>query len=208
MSLWGQIFAAGYDRFMADTERAGLGAMRAELLSQATGRVLELGAGTGVNLPHYGASVSELTLTEPEQPMARRLERAVRARGVDARIVRTPAEQLPFAADSFDTVVSTLVLCTVSDPERVLAEVARVLVPGGRLLFLEHVRAQDARLARWQDRLHPLWLRCGHGCNCNRPTPALIAASPLKIEHSRQGALPKAPPIVRPLVSGVAVAPA
>jgi ubiquinone/menaquinone biosynthesis C-methylase UbiE len=206
MSLYGRVFAALYDRMLSGTERAGLSERRHELLSQAGGRVLEIGAGTGLNLAHYPDAVEELVLTEPEEPMAKRLEQRVASLGRAATVVRAPAEQLPFPDDSFDTAVCTLVLCTVGDPERTLSEIDRVLKPGGKLLFLEHVRSQDARVARWQDRLHGIWLRCGHGCNCNRPTPALIERSPLEIEMIEQGEMPKSPPIVRPLVSGRAVA--
>jgi ubiquinone/menaquinone biosynthesis C-methylase UbiE len=206
MSLYGRIFAALYDRMLAGTERAGLSARRGELLSHARGRVLEIGAGTGLNLAHYPESVEELVLTEPEEPMARRLDARLASLGRGGEVVRAPAEELPFADDSFDTAVCTLVLCTVSDPERALAEIERVLRPGGRLLFLEHVRSEDPGTARWQDRLHGVWVRCGHGCNCNRPTPALIERSPLEIEAIEHGEMPKSPPIVRPLVSGRAVA--
>jgi len=206
MSLYGRLFAALYDRMLAGTERAGLSERRSELLSQALGRVLEIGAGTGLNLAHYPAAVEELVLAEPEEPMARRLEARLASLGRAAQVVRAPAEALPFEDERFDTVVCTLVLCTVEDPERALAEIDRVLRPGGRLLFLEHVRSEDPRVARWQDRVHGIWLRCGHGCNCNRPTPALIERSPLEIEAIERGELPKSPPIVRPLVSGRAVA--
>ena len=122
-------------------------------------------------------------------------------------MVETGAEHLPFEDDSFDTAVTTLVLCTVEDPERAVSELARVLKPGGRLIFLEHVRSPDPGLAKWQDRLHPLWVRFGHGCHCNRATLETIEASPLRVEHHRRGRIPKAPPIVRPLLTGVAVAP-
>jgi ubiquinone/menaquinone biosynthesis C-methylase UbiE len=206
MSLYGRIFAALYDRMLAGAERAGLSERRSELLSQARGRVLEIGAGTGLNLRHYPAAVEEIVLTEPEEPMFRRLEARLASAGRAGEVVRAPAEELPFADDSFDTAVCTLVLCTVRDPERALAEIDRVLRPGGKLLFLEHVRSEDPRVARWQDRLHGIWLRCGHGCNCNRPTPALIERSPLEVEAIEHGEMPKAPPIVRPLATGRAVA--
>src|SRR5947209_10198633 len=175
MGLWERAFAAGYDRFMAGAERADLGARRAALLADARGRVLELGAGTGANLAHYTPAVTELVLLEPSGPMAARLERKLHDAPVPGLVVRAPAEDLPFEDAFFDTVVATLVLCTVRDPDRVLAEVQRVLAPAGRLLFLEHVRADEARLARWQTRLNPLQKRIACGCHLDRPTPDLIA---------------------------------
>jgi ubiquinone/menaquinone biosynthesis C-methylase UbiE len=204
MSLWGRLFAAGYDRFMAAPEKATLRAHRKSLLDQARGRVLEIGGGTGANIQFYGSGVEELVITEPEEPMARRLERKLADSRLPARIVRTPAEQLPFENASFDQVVSTLVLCTVTDPARSLAEIRRVLRPGGRLLFLEHVRSDDARLARWQDRLHGVQLRVGHGCNCNRPTLANIARAGFALDELEHDTMRKAPPIVRPLIVGIA----
>ena len=191
-----------YDRLMAGTEKAGLSDRRQALLAQAQGRVLEIGAGTGVNIQHYPVAVEEIVFTEPEEPMALRLEAKLAAAGRSGSVVRAPAEQLPFEDGSFDTVVSTLVLCTVSDPVKALAEIERVLRPGGTLLFLEHVRADDPGLARWQDRLAPAWRRFGHGCNPNRPTPDLIRRTGFGSVDLEKGQLPKAPPIVRPLVTG------
>jgi ubiquinone/menaquinone biosynthesis C-methylase UbiE len=207
MSLWGRIFAAGYDTFQASMERNFMGAIRADLLAGASGRVVEIGAGTGVNLAHYPRAIDELVCTEPEEPMARRLRPKAAESGLPVSVVEAPAERLPFDDDSFDTAVTTLVLCTVTNPNAALAEIARVLRPGGKLIFLEHVRAQEPGLAKWQDRLHPLWVRFGHGCHCNRPTFETIEASPLRIETHRRGRIPKAPPIVRPLLTGVATAP-
>jgi ubiquinone/menaquinone biosynthesis C-methylase UbiE len=168
--------------------------------------VLEIGAGTGLNLRHYSDSVEELLLAEPEAPMARRLERRLADSGRQGRVLLAPAERLPLEDDSVDTVVATLVLCTVDDPQRALTEIDRVLRPGGRLLFLEHVRSSDPAVARWQDRLHGIWLRVGHGCHCNRPTPDLIEASPLEVERLERDQLPKAPAITRPLAVGIAIA--
>ena len=202
MSVYGRIFAVLYDRMMAGTESAGLRERRHALLAEASGRVLEIGAGTGLNIQHYPPAVGEVVFTEPEEPMARRLESKLATSGRNGSVVRAPAEQLPFEDDSFDTVVCTLVLCTVRDPVRALSEIERVLRPGGNLLFLEHVRADDPGLARWQDRLAPIWRRVGHGCNCNRPTPDLIRASGFGSVDLEEGMLPKAPPIVRPLVTG------
>ena len=191
MSIYGRIFAAMYDRMLASTERDGLTAHRAALLAQASGDVLEIGGGTGANLRHYGDAVSSLTITEPEQ-------------AAQARLLRAPAEDLPFADDSFDTAVSTLVLCTVDDQPRALRELRRVLRPGGRLLFIEHVRSEDPKLARWQDRMLPLNRRIAHGCHCNRPTLDSIRAAGLDVTEVEHDTLKHAPPFVRPLVVGVA----
>jgi ubiquinone/menaquinone biosynthesis C-methylase UbiE len=204
MSIWGRIFAAGYDHLMAGTEKATLRPHRQALISQASGRVLEIGGGTGANLPFYGGGVETLTLTEPEAPMVRRLQRRLRESSPAAKLLRAPAEDLPFEDDSFDVAVSTLVLCTVDDQPRALRELRRVLKPGGRLLFIEHVRSDEPRLARWQDRLNGVQLRLGHGCNCNRPTVESIRRAGFEITELERDVLRKVPPIVRPLVVGVA----
>jgi len=196
-----------YDRAFAEAEAAGLAARRAVLLSRARGRVLELGAGTGLNLAHYPAGLAQLVLTEPEDPMRRRLRERAAELGLAADVVAAPAERLPFADASFDTVVATLTLCTVPDVGAALREVRRVLAPGGRLLFLEHVRSGDPRIARRQDILRPLWKRVGHGCECNRATLAAIAAAPLGVQEVEHGLIAKAPQIIRPLIAGIAVKP-
>ena len=204
MSLYGRLFAAAYDSIMAGTEKAGLAARRGSLLAGASGRVLEIGGGTGANLPFYGPEVDEVVITEPEEPMARKLEAKLGASARPVRVVRARAEELPFERESFDFAVSTLVLCTVADPERSLGEIRRVLKPGGQLLFLEHVRADDERLARWQDRLHGPWFWFGHGCNCNRPTLETLEQAGFAISSLERARLPKAPPIVRPMILGAA----
>jgi ubiquinone/menaquinone biosynthesis C-methylase UbiE len=205
-ATWGRAFSALYDRLFEASEEAGLRRMRAELLAGAGGRTLELGAGTGANLDLYPDAVAELVLSEPDPHMVRQLRAKLAESGRAASVVEAPAERLPFPDDSFDTVVSTLVLCTVPDPAAALAEAARVLEPGGRLLFVEHVRAEDPGAARWQDRLERPWHFVGDGCHCNRDTLATIAASPLDVVEVERDLLPKAPPIVRPLLRGVATA--
>ncbi|MHB8656691.1 MAG: class I SAM-dependent methyltransferase [Solirubrobacteraceae bacterium] len=208
LNLWGRAFAALYDLAMANTEQAGLADRRRELLAGARGAVLELGAGTGVNLAHYPGGITELVLAEPEEPMARRLRARAGRAAIPLRVLRAPAESLPLPDSSFDAVVCTLVLCTVDDPAAALAECARVLRPGGHLLFLEHVRATEPRLARRQDLLHPLWVRFGHGCHCNRDTVTTIRSAGFELSELRHERVPRAPSIVRPLVIGSALAPA
>jgi ubiquinone/menaquinone biosynthesis C-methylase UbiE len=204
---WGRFFAAMYDRSLKATEESGLREMRRELLAGAGGRVIEIGAGTGVNLGLYPAAVGDLVVVEPDPHMARRLRSKLAGSGRAAEVVEAPAERLPFADDSFDTAVATLVLCTIPDPGAALAEAARVLKPGGHLLFVEHVRAEGPGLARWQDRLEKPWRFLGDGCHCNRDTVAAIAASRFEIDQLERGRMPKAPPIVSPLIRGSATLP-
>lgn len=205
MSLWGRVFAAGYDTFTAGAEKAGLGDRREKLLAQAHGRVLEIGGGTGANLPYYGPEVEELVITEPAEPMARRLEKKLPGYQRPVQVVRAPAEQLPFEDASFDYVVATFVLCTVEDPQRALQEAHRVLKPGGRLLFLEHVRSDDPRVARWQDRLNGLNKRLICGCNCNRSTLATIEQQGFSVADVEHGDAPKSPSFARPMIVGSAL---
>ncbi len=203
MSLQKTLFAATYDRMSRKSEEAGVRALRQGLLSGAVGNVLEIGAGTGINLPHYDGNVASLVITEPEPAMLRRLQRKVREQAPLAKVLRAPAEDLPFEDGTFDTVVSTLVLCGVDDQERALREARRVLRPGGRLLFMEHVRSDDPALARFQDRMN--WLnRLVVNCDCNRPTLTTIEGAGFQVSRLERTTLPKAPKFVRPLIVGAA----
>ena len=203
MSLGKTIFAMTYDRMSRGGEDAGMREIRHGLLTDASGDVLEIGGGTGLNLPHYNGSVESLVVTEPEPAMLRRLQHKVRDQAPLAKVLRAPAEDLPFESDSFDTVVSTLVLCGVDDQARALREARRVLRPGGRLLFIEHVRSDDPQLARFQDRMN--WLnRLVVHCDCNRPTLSSIEAEGFTISRLDRTTLPKAPKFVRPLIVGTA----
>jgi ubiquinone/menaquinone biosynthesis C-methylase UbiE len=210
MSLRNKLFALTYDRQMAGTEKAGLRAMRERLLAGAHGDVLEIGGGTGLNLTCYGPAVGSLTITEPQPPMLRRLERRVRAAGVRehgpvATVLRAPAEDLPFDDQTFDVAVSTLVLCGVDDQPRALRELRRVLRPGGELLFIEHVRAGDPATARRQDRVN--WLnRLVAGCDCNRPTLETLGRAGFTVTEVEHTELPKAPKFIRPAIAGRAKA--
>ena len=207
MTLRTKFFALTYDRQMAKTERAGLRAFRQDLLAGAKGDVLEIGGGTGANLPCYGPAVGSLTMTEPEPPMVRRLERNVLEQAPGTKVLRAPAEDLPFDDGTFDVAVSTLVLCGVDDQPRALRELRRVLRPGGQLLFIEHVRADDPHTARLQDRMN--WLnRLVVCCDCNRPTLGSILEAGFTIAQVEHTALPKAPKFVSPTIIGVATAPA
>jgi ubiquinone/menaquinone biosynthesis C-methylase UbiE len=203
--LWGPLFARGYDRLTKSTEEAGLREKRRGLLTRAQGRTLEIGAGTGVNLELYPQSVTELVLTEPDEHMRRQLERKLAALGRRAEVVDTGGESLPFPDASFDTAVATLVFCTIPDPASALGEITRVLKPDGRLLFLEHVRADDPKTARWQDRLERPWGWFGRGCHPNRDTLATIEVSGLEVATVESDRMPKAPSIVQPLVVGEAM---
>jgi ubiquinone/menaquinone biosynthesis C-methylase UbiE len=205
-ATWGRGFSALYDRSLQATEEAGLRETRRRALAGASGRTLDVGAGTGANLGLYPEAVTELVLAEPDSHMLRRLREKAGTSGPGANIVQAPAEKLPFPDSSFDTAVFTLVLCTVPDPAAALAEAARVLRPGGRVLFVEHVRSGEPGLARWQDRLEKPWRFFGDGCHCNRDTVAAIAGcAPLTVETVEDARLPKAPPIIRPLAVGSAV---
>ncbi len=219
-ATWGRAFARFYDRALKASEENGLREMRSELLAGARGRVIEIGAGTGVNLDLYRPEIEDLTLVEPDLHMAGRLRGRLKVGeggtamglGDDApahphaprRLVEAPAERLPFPDDTFDTAVATLVLCTIPDPVAAIEEIARVLKPGGQLLFIEHVRSDDPGRARWQDRLEKPWRFMADGCHCNRDTEATLAASAFDMETIEYGELPKAMAIVRPLIHGTA----
>ncbi len=201
-AAWARTFARIYGPTLWPGERRGMRALRRTLLANARGRTLEIGAGTGLNLAHYPDGLDELVVAEPDPAMRRRLERKVHEIGRDARVIDAPAEQLPYADGSLDTVVSTLVLCTVDNPDLVLRELTRVLRPDGQLLLIEHVRSESPRLARWQDRCERPWQAFARGCRCNRATSQLLAAHGLSLTELHSTTWKAMPPIVRPLVVG------
>jgi ubiquinone/menaquinone biosynthesis C-methylase UbiE len=204
--LFSWCYAGTYDLFNGPAERAGLREQRHDLLTQATGATIEIGAGTGLNLPHYPPAVTRLALIEPDPHMSRRLRRRAARSGRDAEIGSATADRLPFPDASFDTAVVTFTLCSIPDVQVALREITRVLAPGGRLLFLEHVRSADPHIAAKQDKApfpYPLI-----GCHPNRDTLREIKASPLAVESVRAGELPKTPEIERPMIMGTARRPA
>ena len=203
-ATWGRVFARVYDTAFVLAERRGLRDARKGLVSQAKGRVVEVGAGTGLNLEHYSGEISELVLTEPDAHMAAKLRQRAKALSLDTSVLEAPAERLPLDDASADTVVSTLVLCTVKDLSQALAEIARVLRPSGTFLFAEHVRSASPRAARWQDRLNTPWSWYACGCQCNRDTVSAIEAAPFQISDIRHDRLRWISPLLRPLVVGAA----
>jgi SAM-dependent methyltransferase len=177
---------------------------RRRLLAGLAGRVLEVGAGNGLNFPHYPATASEVLAIEPEPYLRRLALAAARQTPVPIQVVDGTAEALPADDGAVDAVVASLVLCTVPNLDQALAEVRRVLCPGGRLRFYDHVRAEDQRLARWQDRLERPWGWLVGGCHPNRDTVAAITAAGLQVVQLDRFDLMAMPPLARPHVLGLA----
>jgi ubiquinone/menaquinone biosynthesis C-methylase UbiE len=206
-----RLFAFYYPRVCALAENAGQRETRRELVSEATGRTLELGAGSGVNLPHYTERVTELVISEPSPHMLNHLRTAIEEDPPDTgswKLVQTGAEELPFEDESFDTVVATFILCTVPDPARALREMFRVLAPGGRYLFFEHVHAGDGTvLGRFQDLVEVPHRYLAAGCHPNRRTAQLLESSPMEVQRLEHGAQPRSIPTVRPTIIGTAIRP-
>jgi SAM-dependent methyltransferase len=203
-----RLFALYYPVVCGISERAGQRETRRELIGQASGRTLEIGAGSGLNLPHYTTAVTELVVTEPSPHMQAHLRRRLDTDPPPVgewHLSQCGAEELPFDDASFDTVTATFVHCTIPDPRRALAEIARVLRPAGRYLFLEHVHAGDGSLlGRAQDLVEVPHRYVAAGCYPNRRTEELLAASSLTVEHLEHGAQPRAFPTVRPTILGSA----
>jgi SAM-dependent methyltransferase len=205
-SLLQRLAAAGYDWLFDHVDPCGGADHRRRLVEQATGEVLEIGAGTGRNLPLYRTATRVVAL-EPGPGMRARARRAARAARVAVEVVDGRAEDLRFPDATFDTVVASLVLCTVPDLAQTLAEARRVLRPGGALRFYQHVRADDPRLARWQDRLERPWGWLAGGCHPNRDIVAAIAVAGFRMLELDRFDFQIMPPLVRPHVLGVAERP-
>ena len=179
-----------------------MGERRSRLLIGARGAVLEIGGGTGANLPHY-RGVERVIVSEPDPFMRKRLHPKLQDARFPVELSAAGAQALPFPDASFDTVVSTLVLCTVPDQGAALDEIRRVLRPGGRLLFIEHVRSAGSA-ARWQDRLEPLWRRLLGGCHPNRETVAAIGEAGFEIDVFESFYPPETLSALMPYVQGSA----
>lgn len=198
-----RIFAASYDFMLRSIERRSLARRRLQLLEGLGGRVLDVGAGTGANLPYF-AKADHVTLAEPDGAMRAKMAAKLDAAAVPVELSDAAAEQMPFPDASFDAVVCTLVLCTVDDPDRALAEIRRVLAPGGTLVLLEHVLAPDG-LARWQRRVQPVWHKLAAGCHLDRDTAANVERAGFtltSLEHIRE--LPRWV-LISPMIQATAV---
>ncbi len=201
------LFAGVYDWVLAPSEAAGLAARRRDLLATATGAVLEVGAGTGLNLPHYPESATRLVLSDPDRFMRRKLATRARRLGRDVEIVDADAERLPFLENTFDEVVATLVLCSVAARATSLHEIRRVLRPRGRLRFLEHVAASRHGPSRLQHLVGPVHRTVAGGCRLDLALLDLLHAGGFAVEACEEWELPRTVPWMRPAVVGLARAP-
>lgn len=203
-----KLMAAIYDRFLAPSEAHGVAQWRGELLAEASGHVLEVGAGTGLNLAHYPTHIEALTLNEPDPDMQRKLKTKLKQQPppFEVSINDASIEALPMPDESVDTIVCTLVLCSVPDPERALKELYRVLKPQGKLLYLEHIAAQDdpSRL-RMQRLIEPGWKLVAGNCHLTRHTEDTLRRSGFTIEACTHESMRKAMPFLRPTIRGVAI---
>jgi ubiquinone/menaquinone biosynthesis C-methylase UbiE len=192
-----------YDFVARKAEQQGFGERRERLVGDLEGEVLEVGAGTGLNLPYYRAA-SRVVVVEPDRRYGRRLRDRAQNASVPVEVVDGKAEALPFPDASFDHAVTSLSLCSVTDLDGSLGELRRVLRPGGSLRFLEHVRG-EGRLGRWQDRFTPLERRLFDGCHLNRDTEAAIGRAGFRVEEIERFTMPPGHPLVKPAVQGAAV---
>jgi len=196
-----------YDRVMSTAEQACLSGWRRELLGQAHGEVLEVGAGTGASIESYPDSVSSLVLSEPDPHMRKQLsERVKRCQGREnSRVCAGTAEQIEAEDESFDCVVTSLVCCSIADLDAGLQEIRRVLRHGGNFIFMEHVAAaRGTSRRRWQNRINPLWRKMMGNCHLNRETEQAILAAGFEITRIERESMRKVVPIVRPSIRGIA----
>jgi ubiquinone/menaquinone biosynthesis C-methylase UbiE len=176
-------FARMYQRISAESERRGTAEHRDRALAGLTGRVVEVGAGNGMNFRHYPATVTDVVAVEPENNLRALAERAASSAPMPVTVVAGHGDALPFDDETFDAAVVSLVLCSVPEPGHFLAEVRRVLKPGGELRFFEHVRSDSPVLGVFQDAITPLWSAIGGGCHLNRDSRAAIGAAGFEIDE-------------------------
>ena len=206
MSVHHPVFARFYSFISPRVEKL-VARHREELLAGLGGRVIEVGAGNGLNFARYPAGVAEVVAVEPEPYLRPRAEEAAARAAVKITVVEGEADALPGADGEFDAAVASLVLCSVPDQATALAEIRRVVKPGGELRVFEHVAADEPRLRRWQDRFTGLWRRANGGCTLNRDTAAAIAAAGFDTSSLRRDTIPRGG-LTRPIVVGIARRPA
>lgn len=180
----GAAFARWYDFFMYPLEKRKFKNIRSELLQKAAGSVLEIGSGTGINFPYYNHAKT-VTAIEPSLEMIERSNKRKKISKSPIEVIQGSAEQLPFPDNSFDTVIATLVLCTVPNSPKALQEMKRVCKPDGKILFFEHVKMDNPFLANLQEGLTPLWKKICDGCCLNRETVQIIKRAGLEIAEEK-----------------------
>ena len=208
MSIRSYFMAKFYDASMKKMEEACLSTWRSDLLSEVHGDVLEVGSGTGVNLPYYPKPINSLVLTEPDPHMLSLLRSHINEEGYEnkVRVEGFAADALEFPDNSFDTVVSTLVLCSVNSPETALGEIKRVLRPGGKLYFIEHVIANETPyLIKWQKIFQPFWVAMCGNCHLTRDTEMHITHAGFEFHNIERLKSSGGPPIVSPTIKGIAI---
>lgn len=206
MSFFSWLMAQVYDRSMQDAETKCLQNWRGELLRNLSGTVLEIGGGTGLNLDFYPGTVKELIIIEPDANMRKKLQEKTAAKKEHIKMLNCGAESIPVPDASCDAVVSTLVLCSVANQSKVLAEIYRVLRPEGKFIFIEHIAANNnpKRLV-WQKRLEPIWKIIASGCHLTRQTETAITDAGFKFAEITRQSIRGVPPIARPSIKGVAI---
>jgi ubiquinone/menaquinone biosynthesis C-methylase UbiE len=203
VDLMDRFFAWAYPKIVKSSEEKWLRDDRAKVLAGVSGSVVEIGAGTGLNLEHYGPSVTSLVLTEPNTHMLPQLRAAASRLRPDATVVEAPADHLPVGDNSTDFVVSTLVFCSVPDPTACLNEIKRVLKPGGGLVVLEHVKGEP-KVAKWQKRAEPITKVMGRGCHVTRDTRAALDAAGFDTSKVEDYWVEHEPKIYGPHIVGIA----
>lgn len=202
-----RLFAFIYDPMIAKTEQACLKAWREELLADSNGDVLEVGAGTGANLAYYPETINKLIISEPDEFMRKRLIEKLKSLDIKNTSIKDfGMEDIDLADNSVDCVVSTLVCCSVNCPHKSLQQAYRVLKPGGKLIFMEHVAAENnPKRLKWQNRINPIWKFISGNCHTNRETEKYIKQAGFKIQQIQKASMRKAPPFVRPTIRGIAI---
>jgi len=197
-----------YDRAMRSTEKKCLKQWRGELLKNAMGNVLEIGAGTGINLHHYPNTINRLVLSEPDKQMRLKLKKRLAQQNIDnITIIPSSVDEIAAPDASFDVIVSTLVLCSVSEQKTALNKIYRLLRPGGKLIFIEHVVSDHPPTRKLQHRIEPIWSLCAGNCKLTHDTASAIEAAGLKIDQLTDASMVGAPAFVSRTIRGIAIKP-